>query len=228
MVISTRLKAFALLFTVIATAPAQASIVISQIYPPKVEQRPNNQYTQVAFVAPLLARLFVSAAGRVAAGTAARAAVGVAARGATAVAPRVVAPAAGLAATGAVTSPARALPLAGARTAVTGPTTVQPRGMRNPVVRNSATYGRQMHQQYDYGPGVRREVSIANGRYRIDAVDERRGIIYELKPSNARAIHRGIGQVERNRRIYEAETGRRYISRVVTYRKPMRSPFYYD
>ena len=56
--------------------------------------------------------------------------------------------------------------------------------------------GRQMHKDWDYGPGVEKEVKIP-GYGRADAVDFKNKIIYELKPANKRAMKRGMKQLER-------------------------------
>ena len=56
--------------------------------------------------------------------------------------------------------------------------------------------GRQMHKDWDYGPGVEKEVKIP-GYGRADAVDFKNGIIYELKPASKRAAKLGMKQLNR-------------------------------
>ena len=56
--------------------------------------------------------------------------------------------------------------------------------------------GRQMHKDWDYGPGVAKERVIAPGS-RVDGIDTMNKIVYELKPNNARAIRQGLKQLDR-------------------------------
>lgn len=56
--------------------------------------------------------------------------------------------------------------------------------------------GRQMHNEWDYGLGVEKEVKIGTGA-RVDGLDVINKIVYELKPNNPRAIQRGLRQLDR-------------------------------
>ena len=56
--------------------------------------------------------------------------------------------------------------------------------------------GREMHKDWDYGPGVLKEETIAPGS-RVDGIDYVNKIIYELKPNNPQAIRRGLKQLDR-------------------------------
>ena len=70
------------------------------------------------------------------------------------------------------------------------------RGTQNPKVKAAVQRGREMHKVMDYGPGVKKEISIAPG-CRVDGIDFNNRIIYELKPNNPQAIARGIKQLNR-------------------------------
>ena len=70
------------------------------------------------------------------------------------------------------------------------------RGMHNPKIRAAAQRGVLEHKQMDYGPNVDKEVTIASG-CRVDGIDFKNRIIYELKPNNPRAIARGLSQLNR-------------------------------
>ena len=56
--------------------------------------------------------------------------------------------------------------------------------------------GREMHEDWDYGPDVVKEQKIGPGA-RVDGLDEINHIVYELKPNNPRAIARGLRQLDR-------------------------------
>ena len=56
--------------------------------------------------------------------------------------------------------------------------------------------GRQMHNDWDYGPGVAKEEIIGSGA-RVDGIDYINHIVYELKPNNPRAIRLGLKQLDR-------------------------------
>ena len=60
----------------------------------------------------------------------------------------------------------------------------------------AARRGRQVHKDWDYGPGTAKEYSIP-GFGRADAVDLDNHIVYELKPNNPRAIRKGLKQLDR-------------------------------
>lgn len=70
------------------------------------------------------------------------------------------------------------------------------KGMKNPVVKKAAQKGRQKHKEYNYGPGVKKEVRLPSGR-RMDGYDKKNEIIHELKPNNRKAIKRGLKQLDR-------------------------------
>ncbi|BFH16808.1 hypothetical protein WJ0W_005037 [Paenibacillus melissococcoides] len=57
-------------------------------------------------------------------------------------------------------------------------------------------YGKKLHKEYDYGPGVQKEKRLPSGK-RMDGYDSKNKTIYELKPDNSRAIKRGTKQLER-------------------------------
>lgn len=94
------------------------------------------------------------------------------------------------------------------------------RGAQHPNVRASLIYGQQMHRNYNWGPGIQREARLPSGR-RMDAVDTRRRVIYELKPANRRAVQRGITQGYNYAREMRRVTGQEWTYRVRTY-KPRR------
>ena len=70
------------------------------------------------------------------------------------------------------------------------------RGTQNPKVKAAVQKGQEMHKMMDYGPGVKKEMTIAPG-CRVDGIDFNSRIIYELKPNNPQAIARGIKQLNR-------------------------------
>ena len=76
----------------------------------------------------------------------------------------------------------------------------------------AAKRGRQVHQEWDYGPGVEKEQRIGTGA-RVDGIDRANKIVYELKPNNARAIRRGIRQLGR----YLDILGEEWMGVLVTY-----------
>lgn len=69
------------------------------------------------------------------------------------------------------------------------------KGSANPKVKDAATKGRQMHKDYDYGPGVQKEKTLPSGK-RMDGYDAENTIIHELKPNNPNAIKRGMKQLD--------------------------------
>ena len=74
--------------------------------------------------------------------------------------------------------------------------TIAGRGTQNPKVKAAVQKGQEMHKMMDYGPGVKKEMTIAPG-CRVDGIDFNSRIIYELKPNNPQAIDRGIKQLNR-------------------------------
>lgn len=80
---------------------------------------------------------------------------------------------------------------------------------------SSTKFGREMHSNWDYGPGVEKEITIGPGA-RVDGIDYTRKIVYELKPNNPRAINRGIKQLVR----YLDILGDDWIGVLITYGKP--------
>jgi RHS repeat-associated protein len=84
----------------------------------------------------------------------------------------------------------------------------------------ATSYGRLMHQTWDYGPGFEREFTLASGR-RVDAIDFETRQVIELKPNNPRAIRLGNEQLENY--ISELEDmypGNPWTGKVVTYDRP--------
>jgi hypothetical protein len=71
-----------------------------------------------------------------------------------------------------------------------------PRGMNNPSTKAAVDAGNNAHKAMDYGAGVEKEVRISSTA-RVDGLDTVNRTIYELKPNNARAIARGISQLNR-------------------------------
>ncbi|ACR13961.1 Rhs family protein [Teredinibacter turnerae T7901] len=90
------------------------------------------------------------------------------------------------------------------------------RGAQNPKVAEAAAKGRQMHKDYDYGPGFEKEVTLPSGK-RADAVNWETREVVELKPNNPNAIRRGEKQVEGYRQELQCTTGECWTSRVETY-----------
>ena len=90
------------------------------------------------------------------------------------------------------------------------------RGAQNPKVAEAAARGRQMHKDFDYGPGFRKEITLPSGK-RADAVNRDKREVVELKPNNPNAICRGEKQVEGYRRELEFTTGQCWTCRVETY-----------
>lgn len=64
------------------------------------------------------------------------------------------------------------------------------RGSRNPKVAAAAARGREVHKDWDYGPGYDKEVTLLSGK-RADAVDREKREVVELKPNNPRVVRRG-------------------------------------
>ena len=56
--------------------------------------------------------------------------------------------------------------------------------------------GREVHKNWDYGEGVAKEQRIGPGA-RVDGIDFKNHIVYELKPNNPRAIQKGLRQLDR-------------------------------
>ena len=79
------------------------------------------------------------------------------------------------------------------------------RETQNPKVRAAIEKGQAMHKQMNYGPGTQKEVGI-NPRCRVDGIDFKNRIIYELKPNNPQAIARGLRQLD----IYKNAAGEQY------------------
>jgi RHS repeat-associated protein len=74
-------------------------------------------------------------------------------------------------------------------------------GERMAALHKSAMRGQEVHKQYRAGEVVHgvteKEFRIPNTRLRVDFVDFEKAIVYELKPSNPRAIARGKLQAEK-------------------------------
>ena len=81
--------------------------------------------------------------------------------------------------------------------------------------------GRQAHADYSETMSaqgyVTNKQSIPGTRLRPDAIDVDRGIIRELKPNNARAIQRGLQQLQRYLDAAEQAFGRRFRGILDTY-----------
>jgi hypothetical protein len=90
------------------------------------------------------------------------------------------------------------------------------KGARNPVVREAAEYGKQIHKTYDYGPGFEREFRLPSGR-RADAVNLETEEVLELKPNNPRAVQRGAKQLDAYIKELEENYGGEWTGRVITY-----------
>ena len=84
------------------------------------------------------------------------------------------------------------------------------RGTQNPKVKAAVQRGQAMHKQMDYGPGVVKEKTIAAG-CRVDGIDFKNQIIYELKPNNPQAIARGISQLNRYIEVASQQYGGTWI-----------------
>jgi hypothetical protein len=76
--------------------------------------------------------------------------------------------------------------------------------------------GRQVHKDYDYGPGFEKEFRLPSGK-RADAVNRELGEVIELKPNNVAAVRRGERQVEGYRQELEELFGRPFNGTVTTY-----------
>ena len=101
------------------------------------------------------------------------------------------------------------------------------KGSRNPVVKEAAANGRKVHAEYNYGEGFRKEVSIkdSNGKVkmRVDALNQDKGVIKELKPDNYLARKRGLGQLERAKKLLNdvnpRSNGQEWEMELITYKK---------
>jgi hypothetical protein len=74
--------------------------------------------------------------------------------------------------------------------------TYQRHNSRLHVSHTSTALGRDAHTAFDYGPGIQKEFRLLNG-LRPDAISFEHGIVFELKPNNARKIREGMSQVSR-------------------------------
>jgi len=59
----------------------------------------------------------------------------------------------------------------------------------------AAQYGREMHAQQEYPDGFDKEQTLESGK-RVDALNRSTREVIELKPNNARAIARGVKQLQ--------------------------------
>ncbi len=97
------------------------------------------------------------------------------------------------------------------------------RGGANPKVQMAASEGKQIHKAWDYGTGFDKEVRLAGGKYRTDAlkIDSATGIGYikELKPNNPKAIAMGEKQLERYKKAAQLKYTdiTKWVTEVVTY-----------
>ena len=90
------------------------------------------------------------------------------------------------------------------------------KGMNNPNTKVAAQKGRAVHAQWNYGDDVLKEQHIAPG-CRVDGIDMEKGIIYELKPNNSRAISRGYKQLDRYILAASQRFGGVWIGKLITY-----------
>lgn len=90
------------------------------------------------------------------------------------------------------------------------------RGAQNPVVRDAAEYGRQIHKAYDYGLGFKKEYTLPSGK-RVDAINFETKVIVELKPNNPKAIVLGEKQLDSYRHEVEKVYGGKWTTRLITY-----------
>lgn len=65
---------------------------------------------------------------------------------------------------------------------------------RGGFIRSDLKLGQQMHKMYHPGE-IGKEFRLLSGK-RIDFLDINKGIIYELKPNNPRAIQQGQRQLD--------------------------------
>ena len=82
----------------------------------------------------------------------------------------------------------------------------------------AAQYGRMMHEQQEYPEGFTKEEPLESGK-RVDAINRTTREVIELKPNNARAIARGVKQLQGYiDELNETEPGSRpWTGRVMTY-----------
>ena len=90
------------------------------------------------------------------------------------------------------------------------------RGTQNPKVQAAIKKGQEMHAKMDYGPGVVKEKLIAPG-CRVDGIDMKNHIIFELKPNNPQAISRGLSQLERYTSAASQYLGGKWLGVLVLY-----------
>ena len=81
---------------------------------------------------------------------------------------------------------------------------------------SAAKLGRQKHKYWDYGPTVKKEVTIP-GAGRADGVDFLNHIVYELKPNNPRAIRQGWRQLTKYANALEQLDYGNWLRVLVTY-----------
>ena len=92
----------------------------------------------------------------------------------------------------------------------------KPKGSQNPNTKAGLRRGRIIHKEWDYGPGVEKEYYI-NFKNRVDGIDFKNRIIYELKPNNPQGISRGKKQLERYVRAATKELGGNWEGQLVLY-----------
>ena len=86
----------------------------------------------------------------------------------------------------------------GMKTIFNETTSSSPKGMQNPIVREAVEKGKEMHKNWDYGPGFQKEVPLGKaGRADAIKIDGTTGTIVELKPNNPQAINKGLEQLGR-------------------------------
>lgn len=85
----------------------------------------------------------------------------------------------------------------------------------------TAAYGRDVHRNWDYGPGYVKEYMLPN-RMRIDAVNFDDFIIKELKPNSPSAIKKGQKQLDEYLKIINDLFPGPWKAEIVTYERPFK------
>src|SRR5690606_15825296 len=90
------------------------------------------------------------------------------------------------------------------------------KGMHNPKVRAAAKKGQEEHAKRQYPPGFKKEVQLPSGK-RMDAYNQKKKRVRELKPNNERAIKKGQKQVDQYCRECDEVYGPGHTGKVETY-----------
>jgi hypothetical protein len=91
-----------------------------------------------------------------------------------------------------------------------------PKGTRNPKVKEAVKRGQKAHKDYKPGEGYEKEVRTPSGK-RADAVNYDKQHVKELKPNNPNAVKRGEKQVKGYEEEFQKEYGGKWTSEVETY-----------